>query len=92
MFGNASYLPMYSDSGSARIPSNSSSNVLAQNCPRTMHTLSAVERQMLALAQSSGEPLNATFPSDTAMSSPPIFFTSKERVFSMPKWQGAMYL
>ena len=47
---------------------------------------------MLALAQSSGEPLNATFPSDTAMSSPPIFFTSKERVFSMPKWQGAMYL
>ena len=85
VFGNASYFPIKSDSGSFLTPSKSSSKVFARNCPRTTHTRSATESPMFAFAQTSAPPLNITRPSDTAISVPPIFFTSKERVFSKPK-------
>ena len=69
--GKASSFPINRSSGSAFTPSNRSSNVTALNEPKRICTLSAVARQIFALAMADISPSKVMRPSVAVMFSNP---------------------
>ena len=83
---------MNRSSGRARTPSNSASNVRAENCPNTIWMRSAYRDEMFARAMIDRSPENSTRPFSGRTSSAPIRRSSSPKMPSMPNRQGAQYV